>query len=183
VVIICEPYTSGFHVYPRDRTAYAKMYDPPSPFIAQLSQRHYRTIDLYEWDDVEWNSFGIWLCMSASIRLLPFGGRYKAGLQPEILGGFFLCVIYFLSFISTYLCSIYTLSTVLSSLYSLFFTIFLLPSFFCILLSIVLYLLSTVYVWLPILSYSSSNIHSLTLNGCHMLLAIRSSLFSTASSP
>jgi hypothetical protein len=132
---------------------------------------------------VSGTALGSWLCLSASIRLLPFGGRYKAGLQPEILGGFFLCVICFLSFISTYLCSIYTLSSALSSLYSLFFTIFLLPSFFCILLSIVLYLLSTVYLWLPILSYSSSNTHSLTPNGCHMLIAIRSSLFSTPSSP
>jgi hypothetical protein len=115
--------------------------------------------------------------MSASIRSLPFGGRYKAGRQPEILGRSFLYVLCFLSFISTYLCSIYTLFTVLSSLYSLFFTIFLLPFFFFILLSIVLYLLSTVYLWLPILGYSSSNIHSLTLNGCHMLIAIRSSYF------
>jgi hypothetical protein len=52
VVIICEPCTPGFHVYPQDRTAYANMYDPPSPFCAQLFQRYYRTIDLYEWDHV-----------------------------------------------------------------------------------------------------------------------------------
>jgi hypothetical protein len=58
VVIICEPYTPGSHVYPRDHTAYANMYDPPSPFFAQLFQQHYRTIDLYEWDDGEWHSFG-----------------------------------------------------------------------------------------------------------------------------
>jgi hypothetical protein len=56
-VIICEPYTPGSHVYPQDRTAYANMWDPPSPFFAQQFQEYYQAINLTEGTEAQ-HQFG-----------------------------------------------------------------------------------------------------------------------------